>query len=358
MEDYQSLYEDIKKEYERYKTTTNREIKNLTERNENLKSDISYLWNILNVSKYINQNFSSKNLIPKINDMIIGILGVKFSSIFLIEDGKLKIKYSNVKNMDLNLTENQIKALESGRAFLKNSKSPFKIMGKDGLGICSSLGVPIVFDCKLIGYIIVEHQVYKFITERAKNFLQSIANQISVPIHNSFSYKKLEELTQMDCLLDIFNRKHFFNLLKEMIDDEDSNKFALVMIDIDDFKKLNDLYGHQFGDTVLIESTKLVKQNLSTDDLIGRYGGEEFILYMPFNGDKLELFKKIEFLRRGIEKNIISFNSKRTSITASFGVAFFPEDATDIDKLIKVADEYLYTAKKNGKNKIVCKEKF
>ena len=104
MQDYEKLYNALKTEYENYQMFSEKHIQELNQKNVKLEKSIDSLSNIIEVSKYINTFFSSDNLISMINDMILGILGVTYSSIFLIEDNELIVKASNIENMDINLT--------------------------------------------------------------------------------------------------------------------------------------------------------------------------------------------------------------------------------------------------------------
>ena len=116
------------------------------------------------------------------------------------------------------------------------------------------------------------------------------------------------------------------------------------MMDIDHFKKVNDTYGHEFGDYVLKEFANVVKQNIRNSDIFARIGGEEFILILPHTSYESAL-KVAEKLRKAIEKH--DFKGKK--ITASFGVSEFEGD---LQMAIEIADEALYEAKRNGRNQV------
>ncbi|EKQ55560.1 MAG: diguanylate cyclase (GGDEF) domain-containing protein [Clostridium sp. Maddingley MBC34-26] len=281
MQDYEKLYNSLKTEYETYQKFSEQHIQELNEKNVRLEKSIDSLSNIIEVSKYINTFFSSDNLISMINDMILGILGVTYSTIFLIENGELTIKASNIEDMNINLTSKEFTYINQGEEFLINSKKPLKQTGEHKVDIHSIMGSPIKVREKFIGYIIVEHNLYKFMTTELKLFLRSIANQIAIAIENSILYKELEKINQRDSLLGIYNRKYFYERIERNEINKENDKFAIVMIDIDDFKKINDTYGHQFGDKILINTANVVRNGIDKDDILARYGGEEFILYIP-----------------------------------------------------------------------------
>jgi diguanylate cyclase (GGDEF)-like protein len=353
MQNYENLYNSIKTEYETYQKFTEKHIQQLNEKNIKLEKSIDSLSNIIEVTKYINTSFSSNDLIPMINDMILGILGVTYSTIFLIESEELIVKASNIKNMDIKITPEEFIHINKRQEFIINSEIPLKQTGEHKNDIHSIMGVAIKYREKFIGYIIVEHNVYKFMTTELKIFLRSISNQIAIAIENSLLYRELEKINQRDSLLNIYNRKYFFEIIEENKIDKSNNKFAIVMIDIDDFKKINDTYGHQFGDKVLINTSNTISSCIDKDDILARYGGEEFILYISNFIDEESVYNKIEIVRSSLERSKVSINNEYKFVTASFGISFAPLNGIDINQLIKKADDLLYKAKQSGKNRVL-----
>jgi diguanylate cyclase (GGDEF)-like protein len=156
-----------------------------------------------------------------------------------------------------------------------------------------------------------------------------------------------------DGLTKIFNRKGFFNTIKPLSYLAQRNRLpaAVVMIDIDDFKRVNDTHGHQAGDRTLARVAELIRANIRQSDILGRYGGEEFCIFV-LSSEKKSLKEFAEKIRREIE------NRTRTTIpvTVSIGVAsglIAGEPEKGIEALIKRADECLYRAKDAGKNVVV-----
>lgn len=166
-----------------------------------------------------------------------------------------------------------------------------------------------------------------------------------------------EEVKQatIDPLTNIFNRRHITNILIKETERSRrfSNTFSVVMIDIDDFKKVNDQHGHVVGDQVLKAFARGIKEKLREYDVLGRYGGEEFLLVLPeLSPDKV--FMVVDRIRDHIHQLVIGLeNGLNLQITSSFGVANFPVDADSPMDLLIRADERLYEAKRTGKNKVV-----
>jgi diguanylate cyclase (GGDEF)-like protein len=131
------------------------------------------------------------------------------------------------------------------------------------------------------------------------------------------------------------------------------SKFAVVIADVDDFKRINDTYGHLSGDIVLKAIVRGMISGTREYDIAGRYGGEEFLIIMP-EIDKQTTVDVAERMRRNIEDYEIELMSgEKVTVTASFGIASFDEDGNSPEDLLVKADERLYKAKRQGKNRVV-----
>ncbi|MGJ0287822.1 diguanylate cyclase [Aliarcobacter cryaerophilus] len=164
--------------------------------------------------------------------------------------------------------------------------------------------------------------------------------------------KKLNELYLTDKLTGLYNR---FKIDKELssqkdnIDRNDSYSCGLILIDIDYFKSINDTLGHLEGDCILKDISKLLKNNLRKTDIIGRWGGEEFLIILPFTSK--DIAKKIaENLRALIEENNFSYKMNR-KITISIGVTEFSKSKS-VEETLLLVDNLLYKAKENGRNRV------
>lgn len=323
------------------------ELEILKEENKRLKKYGEILSSVIRVGNYINAHLLDKDLIEVVNDMIVNMINVDYSSIFIVEKNELITKGSNIQDIELKLTSEEIMHMTNREHFLINSRTAIKELER-GKKIYSIIGVPIMLDDEFMGYIVLSDERYGFFQSEMNSFLDEIAIQIANSIKNSRVYKELDTLTKEDPLLNIYNRRYFFKLLEDL----NKNNFAIIMIDIDDFKKINDTYGHQQGDEILRRTVKTMKLWLEEDEILARYGGEEFILCISNFQDKESVYNKVDIIRKSIERNIIKFNNVNLKITASFGIAFFPDDSSDINNLIKIADDLLYKSKELGKNSI------
>ncbi len=166
--------------------------------------------------------------------------------------------------------------------------------------------------------------------------------------------KRLEEnlrrLATVDQLTGIYNRYSFEKFLEKEIGRAEryGSKFAIIMFDIDNFKQINDIYGHQVGDKVLKELVDIVKNYIRKSDIFARWGGEEFMILVPIK-DKSDAYKIAEKIRKRIEE--FRFD-KIGNLTVSLGISFY-KNGDSMKSIIRRADTALYEAKKSGKNKTV-----
>lgn len=203
----------------------------------------------------------------------------------------------------------------------------------------------------LLEELLTEYKTIKIINEKTYEDFAIVEFQfiqkLTALVFESENYEK-----NFDGLTNIFNRKYFF----EKVDYDFSKarrtrtNFTIVMADIDHFKKINDQYGHQTGDEVLIKISKLFVEHVRAYDIVARYGGEEFIFFIY--SDAKETVTIINRIKNIIESEIMNICAKEIKVTCSFGVAQ-DRGELSIRDLISLADKALYEAKDNGRNHIV-----
>lgn len=159
----------------------------------------------------------------------------------------------------------------------------------------------------------------------------------------------------IDPLLRVWNRGAIVDILTRENDyaQRHSTKLGLLMVDIDHFKRINDLYGHPVGDAALIEVVNAIRQQLRSYDSLGRYGGEEFMVVLPRIGQE-EVSKLAERLRKAVEKTSIQAEGHELRCTISIGTAVIDGEQAhrEIEKIVVAADQALLQAKANGRNRI------
>ncbi|SFP03159.1 diguanylate cyclase [Hydrogenimonas thermophila] len=167
--------------------------------------------------------------------------------------------------------------------------------------------------------------------------------------------KELKLLASTDPMTKLYNRRYFTNVSQHILEiaKRENQSLSLVMLDIDKFKNINDTYGHQIGDEVIISLANELTQNQRKSDIVSRYGGEEFVVLLP-NTSLEEAIGVAEKLREKIDLKTINLdNYEKLKFTISLGVSevkVFNEK--NIEKALKRADDALYTAKESGRNRV------
>jgi diguanylate cyclase (GGDEF)-like protein len=242
---------------------------------------------------------------------------------------------------------------DEGTTLVKREKAP-------RLGAATSaIVVPLVIESSVLGVLMVfcQPEVLKRYEER-KAFYDATWGALAMALAIAIQ----GEVAILDRLTGVHNRDYFMKRLIQEI--ERANRYqqplSLLMVDIDDFKLVNDMLGHPQGDAVLKIIAKLIKKSVRAIDLVGRYGGEEFIVMLPETGHSTETLSSsgaplvAERIRKAVDDEFRGLQ-KPLNLTVSVGVACrrFPEDReADYRDLVRVADEQLYRAKTSGKNKV------
>jgi diguanylate cyclase (GGDEF)-like protein len=213
----------------------------------------------------------------------------------------------------------------------------------------------------LISYKVVdnhEHVARLYILPRIKmpyhhdTIISTIISAINIALEKNLNIQQLESVAAIDPLTNCYNRRALDSFIKSDIAfaQRSGSELSVIMIDVDDFKAINDAYGHQAGDEVLKDICRLLTTMVRKSDYCARYGGEEFTLVLPattlFHASRLA-----DKIRQKIEEHVISVGKISLSLTASFGVASL-ERKPDAASLFREADERLYAAKKMGKNRV------
>jgi diguanylate cyclase (GGDEF)-like protein len=177
-----------------------------------------------------------------------------------------------------------------------------------------------------------------------KGFIESQQEQLEI------LNKKLTRLASHDDLTDLYSRRTFISKVEESAMKQLDDFQCISIFDIDHFKEINDEFGHPFGDYVLQKLSNLVLSLLLPGELVARWGGEEFILYMPHRSSTSG-FERVEYIRKQIEKTPFLFQEITAHITVSFGVSELQcNELKYFDKAYSRADKAMYQAKSNGRN--------
>ena len=221
----------------------------------------------------------------------------------------------------------------------------------------SAIFVPVRFRGKVIGVISVQSFSKDAFTPEDLSFLKVIAEYSGIALNNASNYKKLENSANYDFLTSLMTRSSILKTGKEIYDEVNNNRSSdglfILMIDIDDFKKVNDNYGHTVGDIVIKKVADIISYSVRSNDKAGRYGGEEFIVLMN-DARRQVAIEVAQRIRSNIKNNsqITIRPGIEINVTVSVGISGTILREKTIDQLIEEADIALYKAKSEGKDKV------
>ena len=236
---------------------------------------------------------------------------------------------------------------------LATSDVPLGAAGPEG--VSSWLGVPIFMGGGVEGVLAIQSRQIAAFGLAQQRLLESIGHQVAASLQNAHLY----QMAMVDSLTGLFVRRYFDARIEEEIERSKryGQPFSVVMIDLDDFKALNDTHGHLVGDRVLRSVASIVRGQMRGVDTAARYGGEELALILP-RTEMVAAYNQAERIRAAIADHRVAVDpgageSEVIGVTASFGIAAYPEsDAQSAEELVRRADKAMYRAKKTGKNRV------
>jgi diguanylate cyclase (GGDEF)-like protein len=220
-------------------------------------------------------------------------------------------------------------------------------------GMESLLVLPLVVREEPIGTLIVASRERSAFATSVRETLQALANQVAVSLSNARAVRQLEELATTDGLTGCLNKRAFLDQLgqKMMAAQRFGRKLSLIITDLDHFKAVNDTYGHAAGDRVLQELGRVLKTMKRETDLVARFGGEEFcVLCEETDARGAQLLA--ERVREELARTELQTEIGALKVTASLGVATFPDHAKSAEELFAQGDKALYAAKHQGRNRV------
>jgi len=318
---------------------------------ESMMQKLSYNLSLEAVSHYIVQK--TMDMIPKSDQCVIYIVDEERQRLELVDKAGVNMDFYKIPRSG-DIFDRWV--MKHACPLLVEDTSHDYRFDLDSLGkstpVGSLLSVPMIIEEKVIGILrLNSFDKYTFYSEDL-SFLQTIGDLAAVAIGNTILYKRMESLALRDGLSGLYLRRYILERLEEILLYRQQKVFSLLMIDIDDFKKYNDTYGHTAGDIIIKNVAKIMLRHTRRHkDIVARYGGEEFLIYLEGKDIKsaVEIAEKI---RGEIAEKQVILRRTPTSVTVSIGVAAYPKDGRDKTALIKKADERLYEAKSTGKNKV------
>ncbi|MDH5781811.1 MAG: diguanylate cyclase, partial [Dehalococcoidia bacterium] len=222
-------------------------------------------------------------------------------------------------------------------------------------GIRSVVYLPLSVTDRTIGSLILASRKPNAYSGRQIRLLERVALQIAAPIENAQLYARLEQKSRVDEITGLFNRQHFEERLKEEVSRHSryGDVFSIFMLDLDNFKAYNDVYGHPAGDILLSQVGKIIQSSVRDADQAFRYGGDEVVVILPQTA-RNDAYVVAERVREQIAGEM---EKKAITVTCSIGLASYPTDGVIAGELVDVADSALYYAKRAGGNRVYLSSK-
>ena len=340
---------------------------------QDLTKDISVL---LEISKTVGSVLDSEDLFGIILEKSTEFLSAEQGSIMLVDDARKELTVKAMKGLNQKIVELlKIRPGEGISGKVLATGSPLIVtdiekdervtqMKRPRYKTSSFISIPLKLNGRTIGVLNVADKISgEVFSEEDLRLLISIGAYASVAIERSQLHQKTEELKRIsitDSLTSLLNRRYFQERMSEEIERSRRHllPLSLIMIDLDNFKSINDTHGHLIGDEVLKLTARCLRNSIRTIDVAARYGGEEFTIILP-QTNKSEAAVIAERVCNEIRKLDIPLDQDglRIPLTVSGGLATFPDDADSLEGLIRKSDIALYQAKTQGKDRIVIVQK-
>ncbi|MHA0858197.1 sensor domain-containing diguanylate cyclase [Paenibacillus sp. CMAA1364] len=224
-----------------------------------------------------------------------------------------------------------IEKMDVSSIFMEDSKSK------------SLIAAPLVVNGEITGAILISHQNAHFFTYNDYKLLQALSNHIGISVSNALLHSEVKRMANRDMLTNLYARHYLNDVIKKKQKTDYCG--SLIVVDIDDFKLVNDTYGHQKGDNVIKKVSEIIKSTIRVGDLAARWGGEELVIYLPHLGLEKALIMA-ERIRKQVELET------EPTVTVSCGISEWDctDDQVSVDSLFHAADMALYRAKNGGRN--------
>lgn len=322
------------------------------------------LLSCLELGKALTAELEPAQLFQRIMQKMSELLPAENWSLLLVDEATNELCFEVAVDLDLvNLKDVRLKMGEgiAGQAALR--KEPLIV---DEAGECgffcdrvdrmsgkktqSVIAVPLIFAGKSVG--VIELVNIKRFEERTLPLLSIIAEYAAIAVENMRRYKRIEEMTIRDNLTGLFNTRYLYGKLEEMTSPAQERPFSLIFMDVDNFKRVVDTYGHLKGSKTLQEIAETIRNTVGERGFGVAYGGDEFVVVLPEAG-KAEALAAAGEIRSAMGSSLyLAEEGHHISITASFGIASFPEDAKDAKGILALADRFMFDIKESGKNGI------
>jgi len=311
--------------------------------------------------------------LERINDILINRFDIAYSTIVEASESGNIVKASNVPSelysaiVDLDKSKVFVESMQRNAPKYITAIKILEYPSADRRDIRSALMFPLYREDEYKGFWLLEDIRGNAFDNVAKVQLSIVKDNITLVIQNNdyavnlenktteleIANKKLEEMANRDGLTGAFNKAFMHKKLDEVFNGN-RRQNSIAIMDIDYFKNYNDKNGHMEGDNLLKMLSQLITDSLREDDMLFRFGGEEFVILFS-ETNKQDAIMVAQRIRQKVQSFVFPFEEKQPNgdLTISVGVASAPDDAIDKQKILEIADERLYKAKSNGRNQVI-----
>lgn len=331
-----------------------------------LEEEVRGLKNILSVAQVVVSSLELDEVLQNILCSAMAVMDMPAGSIVLCDDDQKELHLHVHAGLSPQFTARNRWAVRSGglthRILEDNGifvvedtrEAPFlrnPLIREEG--IRSLIAVSLKYQEKIVGVLYLDDFAPRQFNPRLLQMLSVLGSFATMSIDNARLHERTRQLASTDGLTGLHNYRMFKQMVREEIvrTGRYRKPMSLIMFDVDDFKRYNDLYGHPAGDRALVALAALMRESLRDCDILFRYGGEEFMALLP-ETDIAEALVAAERARAVIEEKSPAVLENAHGLTVSVGVAAFPRDGHDYDALLHAVDDLMYTAKRGGKNKV------
>ncbi|SDQ46152.1 sensor domain-containing diguanylate cyclase [Virgibacillus salinus] len=309
---------------------------------------------------------------------ISDLLPIDYAYIYIVEDNKLKLEQfydleNNTEASFSSLKRNEAfsgKVWATGKSLLYKRASDWATVKSRKIpsDTESVLSQAVEYGEDIIGVVTIESKQKKAFEKLHFQIMDILTNYLGVALENAKNYELTKSQSERDGLTQLYNFRYMENLLEDycdnLIENNSNENFSLLLLDIDHFKKVNDIYGHEAGNEILCQIAESLKSFIGERGVIARYGGEEFIVFLPYSGlsESTQIAENIRSLIADspftVHKHIINNTGPlNVSITTSIGISVFPIHCETPSELIRHADRAMYIgAKRKGRNRVAAYE--
>ncbi len=217
----------------------------------------------------------------------------------------------------------------------------------------SMVVMPMRLEERVIGAVSAQSYSPAAYEEDQVQLLETVANQAAVMLANVRLFEKTRELSLTDSMTGLANARRFHQELERVLQQAEAPgaKVSLLVIDSDSLKQINDRFGHPIGDQHLVTLAQIIHSQIRSHDLAARYAGDEFLVVLPDCG-RHDAYRTAERIRQAVIEHYRGKGPAQFGVTVSIGVAMYPDDATTAEQLFRVADQAMYQAKQEGRNRV------